>query len=322
MKLALLRKMLVLAGIALATALPAQAQQQMISIGTGGTGGVYYPLGGGMANILSKKLPGVQATAEVTGASVDNLKFLRAGKMDVGFTMADAAADAYQGTEKFKDAKVNARTLISLYPNETQIVTIEGTGINSLADLKGKRISTGSAGSGTEIMSLRVLEAMGLDKDKDVKRERLSISESVNAMKDRKIDALIWSGGIPTAAITDLAATPGVKIKLIDHTEVLDAMNKKYGNLYAKGMIPAKSYQGQEQPVGNIAVWNLLVVDEKMSDDTAYKVTKTLMENLPDLVAVHQEAKNISLKNQGNTSPIPYHPGAKKYFKEKGIQVP
>lgn len=321
MKFGFLRGLLAAAGFAMIGIAPVHAQQQ-ISIGTGGTGGVYYPLGGGMANILTKKLPGMQVTAEVTGASVDNLKFIRAGKMDVGFTMADAAWDAYQGVNKFKDAKVDARTLMALYPNEIQVVTIEGTGINKFADLKGKRVSTGSAGSGTEIVAFRMLEAAGIDKDKDVKRERLSVAESVNAMKDRKIDAFIWVGGIPTAAITDLAATPGVKIKLIEHADLLDAMNKKYGPLYAKGAIPANSYQGQDKPSANIAVWNLLVVDAKMSNDMAYKITKTLMENQPDLVNVHKEALNIAAKNQGVTSPIPYHPGAKKYFEEKGVKIP
>jgi uncharacterized protein len=203
-KLAFLRRLLAFAGTLVLTITPLHAQQRIISIGTGGTGGVYYPLGGGMANILTKKLPGTQATAEVTGASVDNLKFIRSGKMDIGFTMADAAWDAYQGADKFKDGKINVRTLIALYPNEIQIVTLEGSGINKLADLKGKRLSTGSPGSGTEIAAFRILEAMGLDKDKDVKRERLSIAESVNAMKDKKIDALIWVGGVPTAAISDL----------------------------------------------------------------------------------------------------------------------
>jgi uncharacterized protein len=294
------------------------AHAQGLSIGTGGTGGVYYPLGGGMASLLTKHL-GVQATAEVTGASVDNLKFIRAGKMDVGFTMADAAWDAYQGADKFKDGKVNARTLMTLYANDMQIVTVEGAGIEKLADLKGKRISTGAPGSGTEVMALRLLEAVSLDKD--VKRERLSVAESVNALKDKKIDALIWVGGVPTAALTDLAATPGVKIKLIDHGDAVEAMNKKYGPLYTKGTIAAKSYSGQETPSANIQVWNLLVADAKMSDERAYKITKTLFEHQPDLVQVHKEAANISLKAQGGTSPIPYHPGARKYLQEKGVAV-
>lgn len=306
------------AGVIVATTFSALAQQR-ISIGTGGTGGVYYPLGGGMANVISSKLPGLQATAEVTGASVDNLKFIRAGKMDLGMSMADSAWDAVQGVGKFKDAKVEARTLLVMYANDLQVVTTEGTGIQKLADLKGKRVSTGSPGSGTEIMALRLLEAVGLDKD--VHRERLSVAESVNALKDRKIDAFIWSGGIPTAAVTDLAATPGVKIKLIDHAEAVDAMNRKYGPLYTKGTIPAGAYQGQDKASGNAVVWNLLVADAKMSNDLAYRLVKTLLENQPELVKVHKEATNLSLKNQGTASPIPYHPGARKYFQEKGIAV-
>ncbi|HET7371970.1 MAG TPA: TAXI family TRAP transporter solute-binding subunit, partial [Gemmatimonadaceae bacterium] len=174
---------------------PAGAQTNPISITTGGTGGVYYPLGGGMANVLSKYLPGVQATAEVTGGSVDNLKLIATGKSEVAFSMADASWEAYQGVNKFKDGKVKARTLMVLYPNKMHVVTVEGTGINKLADLKGKRVSTGSPGSGTEIMALRVLEAVGIDGHKDLKQERLGVAESVNAMKDRKIDAFFWVGG-------------------------------------------------------------------------------------------------------------------------------
>jgi uncharacterized protein len=304
-----------------ALALPALAQNvNRISITTGGTGGVYYPLGGGMANILSKNIPGLQATAEVTGGSVDNLKLIGAGKSEVGFSMADAVWEAQQGTEKFKDNKVNARALMVLYPNKMQVVTIEGSGIARMADLKGKRVSTGSAGSGVEVMALRVLEAMGLDPKKDIKQERLGAAESVNAIKDRKIDAFFWVGGVPTAALTDLAATPGVKMKLIDHGEYAEAMNKKYGPLYVKGTIPAGSYSGQDKPVENIDVWNILVTNDKMSDQMAYAIAKTLYEKKPDLVLVHAEAKNIDLKNQASGSPVPFHPGAKKYFEEQGVK--
>ena len=292
-----------------------------ISITTGGTGGVYYPMGGGMANVLSKYVPGLQATAEVTGGSVDNLKLINAGKAEVGFSMADAAWEATQGIDKFKDNKVNARTLMVLYPNKMHVVTIEGTGIAKLADLKGKRVSTGSAGSGTEIMALRVLEAAGLDAKKDMKQERLGAAESVNAMKDRKIDAFFWVGGVPTAAVTDLAATPGIKIKLIDHGEVVDAMNKKYGPLYVKSTIPAGSYAGQDKANEEVDVWNILVTNDKMSDQMAYNIVKTLFEKKPELVAVHKEAENIDLKSQAAGSPIPFHPGAKKYFEEKGVKV-
>src|SRR5262249_41975502 len=193
------------------------AQQRSIAIATGGTGGVYYPLGGGLANILSKALPGIQATAEVTGGSVDNLKLIGSGQAELAFTMVDATLDAFKGEDKFKGQKVDVRALAVLYPNRMHVVTIEGRGIEKMADLKGKRVSTGSPGSATEVMAFRVIEAAGLDKDKDMRRERLGVAESVNAVKDGKIDAFFWVGGLPTAAVTDLGATPGVKIKLIDH---------------------------------------------------------------------------------------------------------
>src|ERR1700730_3374759 len=197
------------------------AQTTRISISTGGTGGVYYPLGGGMANILSKYVPGLQATAEVTGGSVDNLKLLGTGKPYIGFSMTDASQDAYRGEDKFKGTKIPLRTLMILYPNRMHVVSIEGTGINTIKDFKGKRVSTGSPGSATEVMAFRVIEAAGLDKDKDMTRERLGVAESVNAIKDRKIDAFFWVGGLPTAFVTDLAATPGPQIQLIDHSEVV-----------------------------------------------------------------------------------------------------
>src|SRR5438046_2248221 len=219
--------------------LPAHAQEKInLSIGTGGTGGVYYPLGGALANILSKYVPGMQASAEVTGGSVNNLKLIASGKPYIGFSMADAGQDAYRGEDKFKGAKVPLRTLMVLYPNRMHVVTIDGIGITKMADLRGKRVSTGSPGSATEVMGFRVIEAAGLDKDRDMKRERLGVAESVNALKDRKIDAFFWVGGLPTAAITDLASTPGVKIKLIDHAALVPAMNRKFGELYVQDVIP------------------------------------------------------------------------------------
>ena len=182
----------VVAAVGLAFAGIVHAQQKTMAIGTGGTGGVYYPLGGAVANVLSKNLPNVQATAEVTGGSVDNLKLIGAGKSEVGFSMVDAAWDAAQGNDKFKDAKVNARTLMVLYPNRMQIVTVDGTGITKLSDLKGKRVSTGAPGSGVEVMALRVLEAVGIDPKKDIKQERLGAAESV--MRSRTARSTLSSG--------------------------------------------------------------------------------------------------------------------------------
>lgn len=316
-----MKKMIILAA-ALLTAVCAYAADKSVrlSIATGGTAGVYYPLGGGMASVLSKHVPEIEATAEVTGGSVDNLKLISTGKADFGFSMADSGYDAYKGLGKFKD-KAPVRALMVLYPQPLVIATIEGKGINLVADLKGKRISTGAPGSGTEVMSLRLLEAYGIDPAKDVTRERLSLAESVNAIKDGKIDALMWSGGVPTAGLTDLAASPGIKMKLLDLGIATDAMNKKFGNIYLKGVIPAKTYPGQDKESVNVLVWNILVAHEKMSDKVAYDVVKTLFEKKPELVAVHKDAEQISLDSQKGNSPIPFHPGALKYFAEKGIKI-
>ena len=183
-------------GLVLSFSLSLCAYAENISIATGGTGGVYYPLGGGLASVLSKHVPGMQATAEVTGGSVDNLNLIGSGKPYIAFSMADAAKDALVGDGKFTGKKVGLSTLLVLYPNRMHVVTVEANGIKTMADLKGKRVSTGSPGSATEVMAFRLIEAAGLDKDKDLKRERLGVSESVNAVKDRKIDAFFWVGGL------------------------------------------------------------------------------------------------------------------------------
>ena len=313
---ALLGALLVVSGSAVAQ------QKIQLSIGTGGTGGVYYPLGGGMANVLSKHVPGMSATAEVTGGSVDNLKLVGSGKPYLAMTMADAGQDAYRGEDKFKGNKIPLRTLMVMYPNRMHVVTIEGTGVNTVADLKGKRVSTGSPGSATEVMAFRVIEAAGLDKDRDVRRERLGVAESVNALKDKKIDAFLWVGGLPTAAVTDLANTPGVRIKLIDHAQLVAPMNKKHGQLYIEDLIPKATYKGMETDNRNATVWNLLVAHENLSEAAAYSIVKTIFERRDDLIAVHKEAENFKMELQKSAAtPIPFHPGALKYFAEKGAKV-
>lgn len=298
------------------------AQAQNISIATGGTGGVYYPMGGGLASVLSSKVPGMAATAEVTGGSVDNLNLIGTGKPYVGFSMADAAKDAKDGEGKFVNKKIDLRTLLVLYPNLMHVVTVDSTGIKSMKDLKGKRISTGSPGSATEVMAFRLLEAAGLDKDKDVKRERLSVAESVNAIKDRKIDAFFWVGGLPTAAVTDLANSPGMKIVMVDNAAEVAAMNKKYGNLYFATNIPKETYSGMGKDNKVAGVANILVVNANMPEDEAYKIVKAVFDNKLDLVRTHKEYINVTLENQKQGStPIAYHPGALKYFKEKNVKV-
>src|SRR3954470_2474794 len=298
------------------------AQAQNLSIATGGTGGVYYPLGGGMAAVLSKYVQGMQATAAVTGGSVANLQLIGTGKPYLGMTMADATLDAYKGEDKFKGKPVPVRTLLIMYPNRMHVVTIEGTGINSMKDLKGKRVSTGSGGSATEVMAFRVIEAAGLDKDQDMRRERLGAAESVDAIKDRKIDAFFWVGGLPTAAVTDLANTPGVKIKMVDHAQAVAAMNKKYGELYVTDTISKDVYHGMDKDNKIATVNNLLVAHQNMDDKTAYNIVRAVFDHKEELVRTHKEAENITLEGQKkDASPVPWHPGAVKYFAEKGIKI-
>ena len=306
-----------------AAVLSCAAYAQNISIATGGTGGVYYPLGGGMAAVLSKYVPGMQATAEVTGGSVANLQLIGTGKPYLAMTMVDAGLDAYQGKDKFTGKAVPVRTLMVMYPNRMHVVSIEGTGVTKMSDLKGKRVSTGSGGSATEVMAFRVIEAAGLDKDKDMKRERLGVAESMNALKDRKIDAFFWVGGLPTAAVSDLANSPGVKIKLIDHADLVGKMNQKYGNLYVQDRIPKETYRGMDADNRQATVMNLLVAHQNMDEKTAYNIVKTVFEKRDELIRVHQEAENFKLENQKTAAAggIPWHPGALRYFAEKGVKV-
>ena len=307
---------------ALLLAAATAAQAQNISIATGGTGGVYYPLGGGLGAMLTKAIPGLTATAEVTGGSVANLQLIGTGKPYLAFTQADAAIDALKGQDKFKGKPIPVRTLAVLYPNRMHVVTMEGTGITRIQDMKGKRVSTGSGGSATEVFAFRVIEAAGMDKDRDMTRERLGAAESVNALKDRKIDAFFWVGGLPTAAVTDLANSPGVKIRMIDIAQLVPAMTRKYGNVYIKDVIPKETYKGMEKDNQAATVTNLLAVHKDMNEDLAYKITKAVFEHREDLIRVHKEAQNIKLENQkAEASSIPWHPGALRYFAEKGIKI-
>jgi len=303
--------------------LPFAALAQNVSIATGGTGGVYYPLGGGMAAVLSKYVQGMQATAEVTGGSVANLQLIGTGKPYLAMTMVDAGLDALKGQDKFSGKPVPVRTLMVMYPNRMHVVSIEGSGVTKMADLKGKRVSTGSGGSATEVMAFRVIEAAGLDKDKDMKRERLGVAESVNALKDRKIDAFFWVGGLPTAAVTDLANSPGVKIKMIDHADLVAAMNKKYGNLYVQDTIGKDVYKGMAADNKQATVMNLLVAHQNMDEKTAYNIVKAVFDHRDELIRVHKEAENFKLENQKTAAAggIPWHPGAARYFKEKGVKL-
>jgi TRAP transporter TAXI family solute receptor len=295
-------------------------EKKRISIATGGMGGVYFVIGGGMASIFTK-YAGVEAAAEVTAASVDNCKLIAAKKSDMGFIMADTGYDAYKGEGNFKGKALPLRTLAVLYPNLMHLVTLEGKGIKIVADLKDRRVSTGAPGSGTEVKALRVLEAGGINPNKDIKKDRLGASESAGALKDGKIDAYFWDGGVPTSSVLDLAASPGIKMVLISHAELVPKMNEKYGPVYYKSVIPKKVYTGIEYNTNVACVANVLLCHQDMDEKLAYVLTKTIFEHLKDLVAIHKEALNINLKDGGSNKAIPYHKGSAKYFKEKGIKV-
>jgi uncharacterized protein len=307
--------------LTITAATPALAQNKQLTIATGGTGGIYYPLAGGFGTIIAKEIPGYTATAEVTGGSLDNMKLIGSGGADMAFTQVDTAVDALNGRDKFPK-KLPIRALVVMYPNLMQVITLDGNGVNKFEDLKGKRVSTGAPGSGTEIFAIRLIEAAGMDKDKDMKRERLSAAESGNALKDKKVDAFMFVAGAPTSAITDVAASPGMKMIMIDHDHVVSKVVEKYGPVYATSKVPKGAYPNQDKDSKVAAVWNILAVRDDFTEDLAYKMTKTMMEKVDDLGKVHKEALNIKVENQKTANAgIPWHPGALKYFKEKGIKV-
>jgi uncharacterized protein len=294
----------------------AAQSSQFLSIATGGTGGVYYPYGGGIAKILNENLPNVRATAEVTAASVDNLKLIRDGRADVAFALADTLADAVNGRGAFEGRPVPAASLAVLYPNPTHVVTTAASGITSLSDLRGKTISTGSPGSGTEVIALRVLRAAGLDPDKDVTRQGLGVSESAGALKDGKVAAFFFSGGIPTAAIQDLAHTSGITVRLLSCAETVPALRREFGDVYFSLDIPAGAYKGVTEIVPVVGVANVLVVNKSMPEQLAYDITRLLFEKKAELAAIHPEAAHLDVTRAAAGTPAAYHEGALRYYKE------
>ena len=297
--------------------------KQRLSIATAGTGGVYYVYGGGVAKVISEHVRNVEATAEVTGASVENLKLLRDAQVDLAFVTGDALADAYRGTGSFaRTGRVPARTLAVLYTNYVHLVTLAGEGIERVGDLRGRVVSTGPAGSGSETAALRMLAAAGLPPG-TVRRQALSVSASVDALKDGKVDAFFYGCGVPCGAVLDLASTPGMTMRLVPTAELLPALERLAGPaIYLPGVIPAGAYPDVERDVPVVAVATVLVVDEAMSDDLAYEITRVLFERQGELVAIHPEAKNLSLITAVTGSPAPFHPGAVRYYRERGAWRP
>jgi TRAP transporter TAXI family solute receptor len=296
------------------------AKPRFLSVATGGTGGVYYPYGGGIAKILNENLPNVRVTAEVTAASVDNLKLIRDGRADMAFTLADTLADAITGRGAFDARPVPAASLATLYSNYTQVVTTSSSGISALADLRGKTVSTGSPGSGTEVIALKLLRAAGLDPDRDLTRQGLGVSESAGALKDGKIAAFFWSGGLPTAAVQDLAHSPGMTIKLIPTAELLPSLQRTHAELYFPLEIPANTYRGVDRTTQVVGVSNILVVNLSMPADLAYDITRLLFEKKSELAAIHPEAAHLSRERASTGSPAPYHPGALRFYRSQKAQ--
>jgi TRAP transporter TAXI family solute receptor len=312
------------AGLGLASlAGPALGQAQQLAIATGTTGGVYYPLGGGMASIFSRTIPGMSATVEVTGGSVANLQLLGANRVGMILTQVDAAVDAVAGKERFTGRPVPARALFVMYTNRMQVVTVASTGITKMSDLKGKRVSTGAPGSATEVMAFRLIEAAGLDRERDFRaRERLSPAESTNAIKDGKLDAYFFVSGVPTSAITDLGATPGQRLVLVDHAEFVPAIVAKHGPVYFAEEIPANTYPGQATPNQQMSVANVVAVRADMPDALATQLLAAVWDNLPELHRVHAEARNFKVENQKTAAAgIPWHPAAEAFWKARGATL-
>ncbi|MBY0329961.1 MAG: TAXI family TRAP transporter solute-binding subunit [Acetobacteraceae bacterium] len=319
------RMLLATAAAALAAPRLAQAQAapQQLAIATGTTGGVYYPLGGALANYLSRGIPGMSATVEVTGGSIANLQLLGAGRVGMVLTQVDAAVDAVRGSERFRGRPVAARAIAVLYTNRMQVVTTAATGIRSMADLKGKRVSTGAPGSATEIMAFRLIEAAGIDREKDFRaRERLSPAESTNAIKDGKLDAYFFVSGVPTSAITDLGASPGIQLRLVDHADLVPKIVEKYGPVYFPEVIPAGTYPGQATDNHQMSVANIVAVREDMPAALVGQILKIMWDNRTDWETVHAEARNFKLEGQKSAAAgIPWHPAAEAFWKGLGANL-
>jgi TRAP transporter TAXI family solute receptor len=294
-----------------------EAQSRRISIGTADTGGVYYILGGGIAKMISANVTNTIATAEVTPGAVDNVKMLQNDSVDFAFTKSDIAAEGIKGIGPFAaTGKVPVRVIAVLYPDIAHVIVTPG--INKLEDMKGKRISTSAPGSGHEMVAGKLLEAAGVDPLKDFKRERVSLSESANAFKDRKIDGFFFATGLPAASMLDINATAGLSYQVMDVQSYLPTIAKKHGRIYSEAIIPKGTYSKIDHDVKTIGVPVIFVTTEKMDEKLVYAITKNLFEKKADLVAVHKQANNITLKNATNLADIPFHPGAIRYYKEQG----
>ena len=305
--------LLVAAGTAVA---PIAGAADFVNVLTGGTSGVYYPLGVALGNAIGKTIPGVKTSVQATKASVENLNLLQAGRGEIAFTLGDSLSDAWKGNEEagFKAPLKKLRGIAAIYPNYIQVVARADSGIKSLADLKGKKISVGAPKSGTELNARAVLHAAGIEYKDFAKVEYLPFGESVELMKNRQIDVTLQSAGIGVSSLRDLAASVPIVV-----VPIPEAIIKKINDpAYIHAVIPANTYNGQSADVSTAAVQNFLVTHEGVSNDIVYGMTKALWTNLPELVAAHAAAKAIDIKHALQAMPVPLHPGAEKYYKEVG----
>ncbi len=298
---------------------PAMAKTTFIGIGTGGTGGIYYPYGGGVAEIWSKYVPGVKAVAEVTGASVENVKLAHKGETVIGEVMGDVAEAGYKGTDKFKGKKHDILSMAIMYPNLLQVVTLKNSGITNIEQIKGKKISSGSPGSGTNFMSEAVFKALEIPLD-SYTDSRLSFTETANALRDGTIDVGFWSVGPGTSSILDLATTHDIHIINFTPDQVAKvlASNDTYSGVDLSGGV----YRGVDQAVPTIGVWNVMICQSSLETDFVYQLVKALYEHNDYLLKIHPSAAYTTPENAVKYSPIPLHSGTIKYLKEKGVEVP
>jgi TRAP transporter TAXI family solute receptor len=285
-----------------------------LSIATGGTGGVYYPLGGGFATVIRDNIEGYDATVQETNASVDNMRLIENGSAQLAFSVGDVVSDAVEGAGEFEGGPVEICSLGNIYNNFMQAVSVDGTGIQSVEDMAGKVISVGAPGSATEVAALRILEAAGIDPETGVERRQLGAAETVAALRDGTIDAGFWSGGLPTGALIDLASDGDMV--LVPIGEYAEPLASEYGDYYVAEDIPANTYEGQTEAIPAIASPNLLVASPTMDEQLQQDITRAIFDNEEALIKVHPAAVELDAATAGDISYIETCPGAQAYFDE------
>ncbi|QCK88496.1 TAXI family TRAP transporter solute-binding subunit [Phreatobacter aquaticus] len=316
------RRTALIAGAGLATlGSPALAQsRRRLTVATGGTGGVYFVYGGGLARVLTEKLPNTQVTAQVTGGSVDNINLVTSGDADLGFSTLDSVVDALNGVAAYtQGGKRDVKVVAVLYDNVMHVVGQPS--LNSIADMKGKRIGVGSAGSSTEGWADRMLEAAGLNPKTDITRDNLGVAECANALADGKIAGFFWGGGVPTAAVRDLAQGGRTPMKLLNSDKELVALDRKYPGLYRSSVMPPNSYAGQTQPVSGVGVANVMVVDGKAPAALVTMMLEGIFNNLTDMQAIHPEARKLNLQSAATKTAVAFHPAAEAFYKARGVAM-